>query len=135
MRYKMKTVLLTMTLILAPLGSAVRAQGWNAPQGAKVKAEVRRLVSAGNRAIDIKLLNGSEQRGQIGRTSEMAFTFTEDKTKNSFKIAYGDVREVKGQSFSRGRKLGIIAALTGGLLFAVVALSRKPHPGKHGVHH
>ena len=134
MRHKMKAVLLALMLVLVPLGPVVRAQNWDARGVAKIKADVTKRVSAGKIAIKIKLLNGSELHGQISQASDREFTLTEDKTEKSFTIAYADVSDLKGRGFSTGKKIGIIAAVTVGLLLTVFVIGRhKFDPFKNGV--
>jgi hypothetical protein len=120
-------------LVLIPLGRTVRAQNWDARQVAKIKTDVTKIAHSEKKDANIKLLNGTELNGQIGQASDREFTFTEDKTGSGVTVAYSDVSQVKRRGFSTARKIGIITALVGGLLFAAVALSRKPHPFKNGV--
>jgi hypothetical protein len=136
MKHKLVAFSLAFILVLAPLARGVRAQAQanDARKTARVKSDISKRVAGRNTRVTIKLLSGAELKGRIEQADHERFTLTEDKTGKSVSLAYSEVRGVKGRGLGTGAKIGIIAAVTVGLLVTVVVLGmRNFDPFKHGV--
>jgi hypothetical protein len=136
MKEKLRVFSLAFMLVLAPLARFVRAQPQanGARKTARLRADVSKRVASRNTRVNIKLLSGAELKGHIEHADDKGFTFTEDKTGKNWSIAYSEVNNVKGRGLGTGAKIGIIAAVTVGLLVTVVVLGmRNFDPFKNGV--
>jgi small nuclear ribonucleoprotein (snRNP)-like protein len=104
------SLLLTMVLILMPIGSIASGQQQltSAAAIARIKTTITRLSNGGT--VTIKLCNGSELKGRITATAENMFTLKEDKKSTSRDLHYADVLKVNTGSLSRGANFAIFTA-------------------------
>jgi sRNA-binding regulator protein Hfq len=112
-----------LTFSLTSTYRAVYAQASTESKTAKIKSQVLKRVAEQKNRVKVKLLNGTEVKGTIGSTNEQGFTLTEDKTGKSIDVAYNDVNKVEGRGMGTGTKLGIIAAITAGVLVIIAAVA------------
>lgn len=136
MKQRLKTFSLAFMLVFAPLGRAVRGQTRTADAWtpARVRSEVTKRIANQSTRVKLKLLSGEELQGRIDQAEDKGFTIVADKTGKSVRIAYSEVSGVQARGLSTGMKIGIIAAVTVGLVVTVAAMSRRNFdPFKHGV--
>jgi sRNA-binding regulator protein Hfq len=110
------------SLSLTSTSVAIYGQASTESKTAKIKSQVQKRVAVRKNKVKVKLLNGTEVKGTIGSTNEQGFTLTEDKTGKSMDLAYADVNKVEGRGMGTGTKLGIIAAVTAGVLIIIVVI-------------
>lgn len=116
------TLVLALTIVLAPFGSSVRAQQQsNQTAETKAKAEVEKRLNKKETRVKVKLRNGSEAKGRITQTSESGFTLTDEKTGSHTELAYADVLDVNGRGMNKTKKVAIGIGIGVGVLIAVVA--------------
>lgn len=126
MRNLLRSIPLTLVLLLVPLTRMVRAQQLS-PSQTTMK---NRLIKRANSNVTIKLRNGTELRGRITGTSENMFRIKEDRSRFSRDINYDDVLQIKnGRGLSRGAKLGILTGIiTGTVLIGLLVGMKHPEP-------
>lgn len=132
---KLMVLPLALILSLATFGRVAfaRHQSKDAGTEARVKAEIARHGAGRNARVTIRLHNGQELKGHIDQTNDRSFMFRDAKTGRSTSVAYSEVRSVRGQALSKGKKVGIIAALAVGIVVLVGVLSFKNfHPFENG---
>ena len=100
------TFILLLCLLFAPLTHGQQLAN-EAPETAKVKAEVTRRVDKNENRVKIKLRNGSEVKGRITQKSEDNFTLTDEKTGARTDISYTDVQKLSGRGMSKKTKIAI----------------------------
>jgi hypothetical protein len=114
--------------------AGARAQLGDTASTAKIKAEIGRRGTGRNARVRIKLHNGQQLLGRIDQASDNNFTLTDEKTGKSTHVAYSEVRSISARGLSKGKKVGIIAALAVGVVVLVGVLSFKNfHPFENGV--
>ncbi len=89
---------------------------------AKIKADVGELVIGGNRRVEVKMLDGTKRKGNIGQANEDSFTLTDSKTKQAAPIAYADVAQVKKRT-AKGDKIAIGIVAGAAVVGAIVLVS------------
>src|SRR5262249_34111068 len=101
---------------------------------AKIKAAISKRVADDKDKVKLKLRDGSEVKGRLNQASDASFTFTNDKGTQPMTFTYADVQRVNGRGLSRGAKIGIIAAIVGGI-FAIVVIKAVQNfdPFKNGI--
>jgi small nuclear ribonucleoprotein (snRNP)-like protein len=124
----LRSIPLTLVLLLAPLTRVVRAQHFSSSE-ITIKNKLLKRV---NSNVVIQLRNGSELRGRITSTSENMFRLKEDRSSYSRDIYFSDVLKIKnGGSLSKGAKFGILTGiLTGTVLIGLLIGMKNPQPAR-----
>jgi hypothetical protein len=101
---------------------------------AKIKTAISKRVADDKDKVKLKLRDGSEVKGRLNQASDAGFTITKDKGSQPMTFTYADVQKVNGRGLSRGAKIGIIAAIVGGI-FAIVVIKAVQDfdPFKNGI--
>ena len=111
MKKRLLILSLAFTIVLAPLGPAVRAQ----QSKLTPKAEVEKRLNKKETRVKVKLSNGAEMKGRITQSGENGFTLSDEKTGKNTDIAYADVQNVEGRGMSKKKKIllatGIVVAV------------------------
>lgn len=124
MQKRLSIFLVALTLVTAPLARLGQAQASvNDARIAKVKEQVARRIAEKKTRVKIKLLNGTELKGNIDKADDQRFTVSEDKTGKKVEVAYTDVVKVEGRGMGTGTKIGLIAAVTAGVLVVIAAIA------------
>src|SRR5262249_40633144 len=139
MKRKLWVLSLGFALCFVPL-SRIAAQSQTDQQSkldqeiAKIKAAISKRVADDKDKVKLKLRDGSEVKGRLNQASDASFTFTNDKGSQPMTFTYADVQRVNGRGLSRGAKIGIIAAIVGGI-FTIVVIKAVQNfdPFKNGI--
>jgi hypothetical protein len=93
----------------------------------KVKSGIEKVGSGRDTRIEVKLRDKTRLKGYVSEIGENEFVVTDVKTGASNKVAYGDVKQIKGNNLSTGAKIaigvGIGAAITLLVVFLIIANS------------
>lgn len=103
-----------------------------AQQSAKIKAGIQSLGAGQAARIQLKLRDNTKYKGYISEVSDNHFVVVDEKTGASARVAYPEVKSVKGNNFSSGTKLGIglgLAALAA-IIIVAVAVRRNDNDGE-----
>jgi tetrahydromethanopterin S-methyltransferase subunit G len=123
---KLKSLVLSLMLVLAPLLHSATAQvQTDAGNAAKIKADIARRMAYKKTHVNIDMLNGDKFRGRIEQADADKFAIRQDKTKQRIELSYADVRKVKGQGLGTGAKIGIIVGVAAVALAVVVVIAIK----------
>lgn len=109
-------------LLLATAGSSLifaQIRTDNTASSAKIKADVAELAVSGNRRIEVKMLDGTKRKGDIGQASEDSFILIDSKTKQAVPIAYADIAQVKNRG-AKGDKIAVGIFAGAGVVGAIV---------------
>ena len=121
----LSAALVVLLLNLAFYSTAAADTDNDARFAEKVKASVIRLGADENSKIEIKLKDGTKLKGYLSKVKESGFVLIREKTGASEEIQYSQVRQIKGQNFSNGRKILVRASIIiGALLLYGYLLSR-----------
>ena len=122
MLQKLMVFALALILSLATPGRVAYAQARSkdAAYTAMVKTEIAKRGTGKRARVAIKLHNGQELKGRIEQSNDSTFTLRDEKTGKSTSVAYSEVKSVGGLGLSKGKKIGIIAALTMGVAGVVI---------------
>ena len=101
------TLLLALTIVLAPFGPAIHGQQQATHASETTKAEVERRLTKKEERVKVKLRDGSQVKGRITQTNDTGFTLTDEKTGSRTDLAYADVLNVEGRGMSKTKKIGI----------------------------
>ena len=88
----------------------------------KVKQGIEKLGSGSNTRVKVKLRDKTRLKGYISEISENGFVVTDLKTGASNKVAYAEVKQIKGNNMSTGAKIGIGIAIGVGVTILVLLL-------------
>ena len=114
------------------LGSeSQQEQAAEAPQGAKIKAQVRKRGAGKNSKVRVTLGNGTMVKGYISKIDESSSEVQGNKTGQATLIAYTDVQKVQGPGLSTGEKVAIGVAIGVGVI-AGIAVCVDRHHGPSG---
>jgi len=114
------------------LGSeSQQGQATDAPQVAKIKAQVRKRGAGENSKVRVTLGNGTMVKGYISKIDESSFEVQGNKTGQATLIAYTDVQKVQEPGLSRGEKVAIGVAIGVGVI-AGIAVWVDRHAGPSG---
>jgi hypothetical protein len=102
-----------------------------APQVAKIKAQVRKRGAGENSKVRVTLGNGTMVKGYISKIDESSFEVQGNKTGQATLIAYTDVQKVQGPGLSTGEKVAIGVAIGVGVI-AGIAVWAVRHRGPSG---
>jgi len=136
MKQRLSTLLLTLVLTHLPFARLVNAQTSvnELKQTARVRSDIRKRLSSKNTQVRVRLRNGQELHGLVDQADDRGFQLVDGRTGDRIEVAYSDVVAVKGRGLSTAAKIGIITAVTVGLVVTIGALSmRNFDPFKHGV--
>jgi len=125
MKRILTTLLLVLTIVLAPLGPAARGQqqAAHASDTTNVKTEVERRLNKKEVRVKVRLRNGSQVKGRISQTNDNGFTLTDEKTGSRTELAYADVIAVEGRGMSKKKKILIATAIGVGVAITVAAIA------------
>jgi hypothetical protein len=124
----MKKLLTMMVACLVVSAVSVRpvAASANAEKEArfagKVKLGIEKLGSGSDTRVEVKLRDKTRLKGYISEISENEFVITDVKTGASKKVAYADVKQVKGNNLSTGAKIAIGVSVAAGLILLITIL-------------
>lgn len=116
---RLKSLALTLTLIVVPLAQSARAQASGVDNTAKIKSEIAKRIANKKNHVNIELRNGDKLKGRLEQADDNKFTLRQDKTGNKVDLSYADVLKVKGQGLGTGAKIGIVV----GVAVVVVAVA------------
>jgi hypothetical protein len=88
----------------------------------KVKLGIEKLGSGSDTRVEVKLRDKTRLKGYISEISENEFVITDLKTGASNKVAYADVKQVKGNNLSTGAKIAIGVSVAAGLIVLITIL-------------
>ena len=88
----------------------------------KVKLGIEKLGSGSDTRVEVKLRDKTRLKGYISEISENEFVITDLKTGASNKVAYADVKQVKGNNLSTGAKIAIGVSVAAGLILLITIL-------------
>lgn len=87
----------------------------------KLRAGISRLGTGEQARVRVKLLDKTQIDGYVSEATQQDFVVVDAKTGTATRIAYGQVKQVKGNNLSTGAKiaigLGVLAAILALLLF------------------
>jgi hypothetical protein len=131
---KIKSLLLALMLALVPLAQRAPAQTQTSDGDsvAKVKSEIAKRLANKKTRVKIKLLDGSEAKGNIDQANDAGFTLTEDKTGKKLGLPYNSVEKVSGRGMSTLTKVGIavgVGVVVVGVFVAVAIKNFDPFEG------
>jgi hypothetical protein len=108
---KVKSLMLAVMLVFAPLVQLAHAQANGPDQTEKIKSEVTRRIAGKKDHVNIELRNGDKLKGRLEQADDSKFTLRQDKTGNKLELSYSDVARIKGQGLGKGAKIGIIVVI------------------------
>jgi hypothetical protein len=85
----------------------------------KVKLGVEKLGSGRDTRVEVKLRDKTRLKGYISEISENEFVVTDLKTGASNKVAYTEVKQIKGNNLSTGAKIAIAVSIAVGLTLLI----------------
>jgi hypothetical protein len=107
-----------------PIAASSRAEK-EARFAGKVKSGVEKVGSGRDTRVEVKLRDKTRLKGYISEIGNNEFVVTDVKTGASNKVAYADVKQIKGNNLSTGAKIaigiGIGVGLTILVLFIIIA--------------
>ena len=110
-----KLIVLTLVLLIGSPGMMLaRAQSGAEKQGeelSKIRSNVAKRGVGPNAKVKVVLLNGTKLQGYISEAQSETFTVTDAKTGGSVVVKYGQVKQIKGQGFSKGTKIALVAGI------------------------
>ena len=138
MKRKLWVLFLGFALWFVPLspvaGQANSDQSKLDQQIAKIKAAISKRVVDDKERVKIQLRDGSEIKGRLVQAGDNDFTFTNEKSGQQMSLPYTEIQKVKGRGLSNGAKIGIIAAIVGGVAAIVlIKASRNFDPFQGGI--
>ncbi len=121
----MKKLLTMMVACLVVSAVSVRpiAASSNAEKGGgfagKVKLGVEKLGSGRDTSVEVKLRDKMRLKGYVSEIRENEFVVTDVNTGASNKVAYADVKQIKGNNMSTGAKIAIGVSVAVGLILLI----------------
>ena len=85
----------------------------------KVKEGINKLDTGEAARVEVKLRDKTKLKGYIREAGEEGFVVVDAETGAATKVAYPQVRQVKGNNLSEGAKVAIIV----GILSAIIAIA------------
>ncbi len=85
----------------------------------KVKLGVEKLGSGRDTSVEVKLRDKTRLKGYVSEIGENEFVVTDVKTGASNKVAYADVKQIKGNNMSTGAKIAIGVSVAVGLILLI----------------
>ena len=116
-------LLFQVTCFAAPAAASGREEE-EARLAQKVKASLSRLGTGPETRIKIKLRDKTTLEGYLSSLGEDSFEITDAKDGVATTVFYTQVKQVKGNNFSTGAKIGIGAAIAIGLAVVIVLATR-----------
>jgi hypothetical protein len=120
---KYPTLLLVAVLVLNSVSAPQATQTREAPQSAKVRAEVQRRGIGEKSRVKVRLGNKEEVKGYISKIEDASFDVTDKNTGRATTISYANVEKVTGSGLSKGAKIAIIAGVGMAVVAAVIAVA------------
>ena len=120
---KYPTLLLVAVLVLNSVSAPQATQTHEAPQSAKVRAEVQRRGIGEKSRVKVRLGNKEEVKGYISKIEDASFDVTDKNTGRATTISYANVEKVTGSGLSKGAKIAIIAGVGMAVVAAVIAVA------------
>lgn len=96
-----------------------QGQAAEAPQAAKIKAQVQKRGAGEKSKVRVTLGNGTTVKGYISKIEETSFEVNGNKTGHATSISYTDVQKIQGPGLSTGAKIGI-GVVAGAAIVVVV---------------
>jgi hypothetical protein len=119
---KLLTVMVACLVVSAvsvrPVAASSKAEK-EARFAGKVKLGVEKLGSGRDTRVEIKLRDKTRLKGYISEISENEFVVTDLKTGASNKVAYAEVKQIKGNNLSTGAKIAIAVSIAVGLTLLI----------------
>jgi len=85
----------------------------------KVKLGVEKFGSGRDTRVEVKLRDKTRLKGYVSEIGENEFVVTDVKTGASNKVAYADVKQIKGNNMSTGAKIAIGVSIAVGLILLI----------------
>ena len=114
----MRTLSMLLVALLVFSSAGYAAQSAEAPQVAKVKAQVKKRGTGEKSKVRVTLGNGTVVKGYISKIEESSFDLDGSKTGRATSISYADVQKIQGPGLSTGAKIAVGV----GIGVAIVAL-------------
>jgi hypothetical protein len=73
----------------------------------KVKAGIAKLGTGADARVEVKLRDKTKLKGHIGEAGEDGFVVVDSKTGAATRVAYAEVKQVRGNNLSTGAKIAI----------------------------
>ena len=89
----------------------------------KVKANINKLGTGKDAKVEIKLKDGTKLKGYVSEVKDSGFVLTNEDTGISNEIPYLQVKQVKGQNLSAGKKFLLRVFIIGVLLIPVIGIA------------
>jgi hypothetical protein len=122
---KLLTVMVACLVVSAvsvrPVAASSKAEK-EARFAGKVKLGVEKLGSGRDTRVEVKLRDKTRLKGYISEISENEFVVTDLKTGASNKVAYAEVKQIKGNNMSTGAKIAIGIAIGAGVTILILLL-------------
>jgi hypothetical protein len=84
----------------------------------KVKANVTKLGTGKDAVIQVKLRDNTKLKGYVTEINENSFIVMNEKTGTSTEVPYKNAKQVKGNNFSTGVTIAIVA----GIILVIAAI-------------
>lgn len=110
--------LLTQAAFARPAAAATKAEE-AARFAERVKTGIAKLGTGPQARVEVKLRDKRKLEGYVGEAWEDGFTVIEAKSGAATKVAYPQVRQVKGHNLSTGASIAVFAGLMT-LIFVLV---------------
>lgn len=90
----------------------------------KIKAGIASLGTGSEARVKLKMRDGRKLEGYVSEANEESFVVINAKTGVATSVAYPQVRQVKGNNFSTGAKIGIGIAIAVGVAVIIAFATR-----------
>jgi hypothetical protein len=92
--------------------------GSKADKTAKIKASIIKLGVGKESKVEVKLFNKTKIIGYISEITEDSFTVMNEQENSKTEVPYPQVKQVKGNNFSKGVTIAIVA----GIILVIAAI-------------
>jgi small nuclear ribonucleoprotein (snRNP)-like protein len=117
--------MMTILLICLVMNLAVFAGGNKEAKFAeKVKSEIAKLGTGTDAKVKVKLKDGTKIKGYITEIDEDSFTVMNEQNNSATKIPYPQAKQVKGNNWSTGITIAVVAGII--LLIAAIVGATSP---------
>ena len=112
-------VVLVINLAGARLAYAESKEEKQARFAEKVKANVLKLGTGETTRVEVKLQDKTKLKGFISAADEESFIVTNQETGMSTRVAYPQVKSVKGNNLSTGQKIAIGVGIAAAVILLI----------------
>ena len=82
----------------------------------RVKINVAKLGTGKDVKVVVKLKDGTKLKGYVSEIKDSGFVVVNEKTKTDIEVLFSEVKQVKGQNHSNGKKIFLRTAIIIGAL-------------------